>query len=54
MFKVFSLLVCHVLAWWGNSGASREKGVLVLTDANFEEEVEKYNGLLVMFYVPWW
>jgi len=27
--------------------------VLILTDENFDEEIEKHDGLLVMFYAPW-
>lgn len=34
--------------------AEKEEGVLVLTDANFDEELAKYDNLLVEFYAPWW
>lgn len=34
--------------------AETEDGVLILTDANFDEEIAKTDNILVEFYAPWW
>jgi len=34
--------------------AEMDEGVIVLTDANFDAELVKYEHLLVEFYAPWW
>jgi hypothetical protein len=31
-----------------------EDGVLVLNEANFDEQINKNQYLLVEFYAPWW
>jgi len=36
-----------------NAEAEKDEGVLVLTDSNFDEELAKYDYLLVEFYAPW-
>lgn len=45
-----ALLACS----FGSQAAEVDEGVLILTDANFDEELVKYENLLVEFYAPWW
>jgi hypothetical protein len=33
---------------------TKEDGVLVLNESNFDEELAKHEYLLVEFYAPWW
>ncbi len=51
IFLVFALAAALAL---GVNAAEVDEGVLVLTDANFDEELVKYDYLLVEFYAPWW
>jgi len=47
------LALTAALALTGVTAAEVDEGVLVLTDANFDEELVKYDHLLVEFYAPW-
>ena len=48
---LFAIATINVLKAFA---AEMEDGVLVLTDSNFDEELAKYEHLLVEFYAPWW
>jgi protein disulfide-isomerase A1 len=54
--KKISLVLAMTAAFAlsGTKAAEVDEGVLVLTDSNFDEELAKYDYLLVEFYAPWW
>jgi hypothetical protein len=55
MKKIFLVLaLAAAVALSAVNAAEVDEGVLVLTDANFDEELVKYDYLLVEFYAPWW
>jgi len=53
MRKICLLLLTLALVSLAKADAEVDEGVLVLTDANFDEELKKYDNLLVEFYAPW-
>lgn len=54
--KISTVLTLAALLSLGlvSGEATYEDGVLVLNDDNFDEELAKYDYLLVEFYAPWW
>ena len=53
--KKICLVLALALAFTAVRGSAEvDEGVLVLTDANFDEELAKYEHVLVEFYAPWW
>lgn len=54
MKKIFLVLAALAASLYSVLAAEVDEGVIVLTDANFDEELVKYDYLLVEFYAPWW
>jgi hypothetical protein len=54
MIKICLTLLSLSVLGLVRAAAEVEEGVLVLTDANFDEELKNNDNLLVEFYAPWW
>ena len=54
MRKICLLLLTLSVIGLVQAAAEVEEGVLILTDANFDEELKLHDNLLVEFYAPWW
>jgi len=49
MIKVF----CAILATLAHAEVTKENGVIVLSESNFDEGVAAHEHILVEFYAPW-
>ena len=47
------ILIVLIISMISYAEIEKEDGVLVLTDANFNEAVKPDNKILVEFYAPW-
>jgi hypothetical protein len=54
MKKICLVLALALAFTTVQAAAEVDEGVLVFTDANFDEELAKYEHILVEFYAPWW
>lgn len=54
MSKFIALFALGALAFVFASSVSADDDVIVLTEANFDQEVGQDRGALVEFYAPWY
>jgi hypothetical protein len=54
MKKICVLFIVAAINAFKAWASEIEDGVVVLTDLNFDEQIEKNDNVLVEFYAPWW